>query len=77
MIPVVCLISAVIAVAWARPPARPDSRKVREILARGTPWADNTFYACLVSYYAQGLPFKQIQAGCETKLGYGDQKGWA
>jgi hypothetical protein len=69
--------AALIALAGCgRNPPRPSPQKVLEILAKRVPFAKNSFYTCLLNGYAQGLPFKQIQADCENKLGYADQKGF-
>jgi hypothetical protein len=49
---------------------------VREILARGAPYSESSFYACLLNGYEQGLPLAQIQKDCETKLAIDDGKGF-
>src|SRR5262245_32018506 len=66
------MCSAVVAASCARP----SSQKVQDILARSAPVSENSFYACLLTYYLQGLPLKQIQELCETKLGLDDKKGF-
>ena len=62
--------------ACARTTQRPSAQKVREILAKGGPFAEGSFYACLLNGYEQGLPLKQIQKDCETKLAIDDGKGF-
>jgi hypothetical protein len=59
-----------------RNPPRPGPQQVRDILARGGPFAESSFHACLLTYYAQGLPLKQVQEMCETKLSYDDKNGF-
>lgn len=65
-----------IAMACARPTKRPSPQQVREILAKGHPLSESSFYACLINGYEQGLPLKQIQDECETKLAMDDKKGF-
>jgi hypothetical protein len=62
--------------ACGRAPKSPPSRKVLEVLARGAPFSESSFYACILNGYAQGLPLKQIEDECETKLLTDDQKGF-
>lgn len=69
-------IGVFILATCGRNPRRPTSQQVREILARGAPFSENSFYACLLNGYEQGLPLKQVQAECETKLGIDNQKGF-
>ena len=59
-----------------KPVKRPTPERVREILAKGAPFSANSFYACIRNGYAQGLPLKQIQVDCETKLAIDDGKGF-
>lgn len=62
--------------ACARPTKRPPPERVREILAKGSPYSESSFYACLLNGYEQGLPLKQIQKDCETKLAIDDGRGF-
>jgi hypothetical protein len=51
-------------------PSTPNQRLVRAntILTRVGIFAEDTFYACLLNGYMQGLPMKTIQDQCATKL---------
>jgi hypothetical protein len=68
------LVSLLALGACARATQRPSAQKVREILAKGGPFAEGSFYTCLLNGYEQGLPLKQIQKDCETKLAIDDGK---
>ena len=70
------LLIASALLACPRPTKPPTAAQVSAILQRGAPWAEDTFYACLLNGLAQGLPFKQIQDDCETKLTFQDKGGF-
>src|SRR5437764_11654441 len=69
-------IIACAATSCGRIPPRPNSQQTLDILSRGKPFAENSFWACFLSYYQQGLPIKQIQELCEAKLSLDDKKGF-
>lgn len=75
----VCLtVSTLLLVAdgCVRKIARPSPQQVQSILTRGGPFAESSFYSCLLSGYYQGLPLGRLQAKCETDLAIDADKGF-
>src|SRR5688500_16311672 len=66
----------VLATGCVRRPTRPSPQKVQAILSRGGPFAESSFYSCLLSGYYQGLPLNRLQARCETDLAIDAEKGF-
>ncbi len=63
-------------VAQAGPPKTPDSTRLNEILQKASPYAEGSFYACLLNGLQQGLPLSQAQSDCEAKLELDYEKGF-
>jgi hypothetical protein len=62
--------------AQAGPPKSPNSTRLSEIMQKASPYAEASFFTCLLNGLQQGLPLAQAQTDCEAKLALDYEKGF-